>query len=185
MTSYIFRLRLIWQGLISQIYNFPGAAAGVDLDSDIIIELSEHPNCFGAKLTCAGIGKGLRIAAHTQTEEYHRRHGHFQVLPGFSDYLLPALVSGQTGCITGTGNIIPKLIVKLYNTAVKAIETNDPKLMQEAQRLQIVGQSFFVDSFCQYLLAYNWQQSRKQIGALSRLELEVRSTHSMLISTRD
>lgn len=40
------------------IYNFPGAAAGIDLDSDILIELSEHQNCMGAKLTCAGIGKG-------------------------------------------------------------------------------------------------------------------------------
>lgn len=74
-----------------------GAASGVDLDSDFLIELSEHPNCFGAKLTCAGIGKGGRLAAHTQSKEYLSRHGPFQVLPGFSDYLLPALVTGQTG----------------------------------------------------------------------------------------
>lgn len=120
------------------IYNFPGAASGVDLDSDLLIELSEHPNCFGAKLTCAGIGKGLRLAAHTQTKEYRARHGPFQVLPGFSEYLLPALVSGQTGCITGTGNVFPKLIVKLYNTSVKAIETCDSTLWQEARRLQLI-----------------------------------------------
>lgn len=74
-----------------------GAASGIDLDSDILIELSEHPNCMGAKLTCAGIGKGTRLAAHTQSKEYLSRHGAFHVLPGFSDYLLPALVTGQTG----------------------------------------------------------------------------------------
>lgn len=85
------------------IYNFPGAASGIDLSSDFLIELSELPNCFGAKLTCAGIGKGHRLAAHTQSEAYLARHAPFQVLPGFSDYLLPALVSRHTGSITGTG----------------------------------------------------------------------------------
>ena len=115
-----------------------GAASGIDLDSDILIELSDHPNCFGVKLTCANIGKGTRIAAHTQSKEYLSRHGPFQVLPGFSDYLLPALVSKQTGCITGTGNVIPKTIVKLYNTAVEAIKTCDPKLFAQAQELQVL-----------------------------------------------
>jgi dihydrodipicolinate synthase/N-acetylneuraminate lyase len=33
------------------IYNFPGAASGIDLDSDLLIELSDHPNCFGAKVS--------------------------------------------------------------------------------------------------------------------------------------
>ncbi len=92
------------------IYNFPGAAAGIDLNSDELIALSEHPNCLGAKvrfpsslndlfgaltaqLTCAMIGKGHRLAAHTQSEEYLSKHGarlksatvtgQFQVLPGF------------------------------------------------------------------------------------------------------
>lgn len=32
------------------IYNFPGAAAGIDLNSDELIALSEHPNCLGAKV---------------------------------------------------------------------------------------------------------------------------------------
>lgn len=56
------------------IYNFPGAAAGIDLSSDIIIKLSEHQNIVGVKLTCAGIGKGHRIAKHTKSAEYKKRH---------------------------------------------------------------------------------------------------------------
>jgi dihydrodipicolinate synthase/N-acetylneuraminate lyase len=32
------------------IYNYPGASAGIDLDSDLLIELSEHQNCCGAKV---------------------------------------------------------------------------------------------------------------------------------------
>lgn len=27
-----------------------GAASGIDFDSDFLIDLSEHPNCFGAKV---------------------------------------------------------------------------------------------------------------------------------------
>ncbi|KAL8279754.1 hypothetical protein RQP46_007849 [Phenoliferia psychrophenolica] len=118
------------------IYNFPGAASGIDLDSDFLEELSEHPNCFGAKLTCAGIGKGHRLAAYTQTPAYLARHGPFQVLPGFSDYLIPALVSRQTGCITGTGNVIPKTIVKLYKSATAALRSGNPADLQEALKIQ-------------------------------------------------
>jgi dihydrodipicolinate synthase/N-acetylneuraminate lyase len=118
------------------IYNFPGAASGIDLDSDFIIELSEHQNCFGVKvisprppvvrccldmsiwltigsasqLTCAGIGKGHRIAAHTQSKAYKARHSlPFVVLPGYSDYLLSAIISRQSGCITGTGTSSSRL----------------------------------------------------------------------------
>lgn len=91
------------------------------------------------QLTCAGIGKGIRIVRHTTSKAYLASHGPFQVLPGFSDYLLPALVSGHTGCITGTGNIIPKTMVALYNASLKWLETGDKKDLAEAQRLQDIG----------------------------------------------
>jgi dihydrodipicolinate synthase/N-acetylneuraminate lyase len=86
------------------IYNFPGAAAGIDLDSDFLIELSEHQNCFGAKLTCGSIGKTHRLTIHTRSAAYKARHPlPFVVMPGFSDLLLPSMVVGSAGCITGTG----------------------------------------------------------------------------------
>ncbi|KAJ7824670.1 dihydrodipicolinate synthase [Mycena olivaceomarginata] len=119
------------------IYNFPGAASGIDFDSDFLIDLAEHQNCFGAKLTCASVGKGQRLALHTQSEAYKARHPRpFFVLPGFSDILLPALVSHASGCITGTGNIIPKTIVKLYDTAVSALATGDAAQLAAARALQ-------------------------------------------------
>ncbi|KAK7202375.1 dihydrodipicolinate synthase [Myxozyma melibiosi] len=123
------------------IYNFPGAAAGIDLDSDTIIELSEHPNCFGVKLTCAGIGKGHRVVAHTSTSEYKARHPakqEFLVLPGFSDYLFPALTTGQHGCITGTGNVFPKLIVALFNAAQDYIAAPTPEKFVKVTSLQTI-----------------------------------------------
>ena len=40
----------------------------------------------------------------------------------------------MTGSITGTGNLIPKTIVKLYEVAVKALST-EPGLMKQAMEL--------------------------------------------------
>lgn len=121
------------------IYNFPGAASGIDLDSDFINELADLPNCCGVKLTCAGIGKGMRIANHVRSRSYRAKHGEqrpFIVLQGFVESLLPAMVARQDGCITGTGNLIPKTIVKLYDTIVTYLQTGELAKLQEAQELQ-------------------------------------------------
>lgn len=108
------------------------------------MELAEHKNCFGVKLTCAMIGKGHRLAVHVQSEQYLKTHGSrlqavseagFAILPGFSESLLPALVSRHTGCITGTGNIFPKTIRKLYDQAVKGLK-GDAAALTEAMSLQ-------------------------------------------------
>lgn len=55
------------------------------------------------QLTCGNVGKGTRLAAHTQSKEYLSRHEAFQVLPGFSDIMYPGMAVGMTGSITGTG----------------------------------------------------------------------------------
>ncbi|WVQ84667.1 hypothetical protein IAT38_006822 [Cryptococcus sp. DSM 104549] len=165
------------------IYNFPGAAAGIDLNSDEIIELANHPNCFGVKLTCAMIGKGHRIAAYTNSPEYLAKQGNFlksctvtgqfQVLPGFSESTLPALVSRHTGCITGTGNTIPKTIRKLWDASVAGLK-GDAKALAEAQELQdrvaeadwtivkagIQGTKYFLDHYVE-----------KGLGGSARLPL--------------
>lgn len=49
-----------------------------------------------------------------------------------------------TGVITGTGNIFPKLMVKLYETSVEAIKTGDLQKWAEAQRLQLIGEFGFI-----------------------------------------
>ncbi len=37
------------------IYNFPAVSNGINIDSDMLIELAEHPNIVGCKLT-DGVG---------------------------------------------------------------------------------------------------------------------------------
>ncbi|KAB8238489.1 dihydrodipicolinate synthase family protein [Aspergillus alliaceus] len=92
------------------IYNFPGASSGLDLTSDDILALSEHPNIIGVKLTCGNTGKLARVAAQAKPE--------FLTFGGSADFTLQTLVAGGAGIIGGTANLIPRscvYVMKLYN----------------------------------------------------------------------
>jgi len=97
------------------IYNYPGGANGVDLSSDVIVELAKHPNIVGVKLTCGNTGKLNRVAAATRKLSKAGRdvsNPEFLVLAGSADFTLPALVGGGHGILAGLGNIAPKACVK-------------------------------------------------------------------------
>ena len=92
------------------IYNFPGAAGGLDLSSDIIIKLSRHPNIVGVKLTCGNTGKLNRVASATRrmSKAYDPEHPEFIVLAGSADFLVQSLAGGGHGILAGLANIAPK-----------------------------------------------------------------------------
>lgn len=70
--------------------NFPAVAGGIDIDSDMLLELSQHPNIVGCKLTCGNVGKANRVAAVRPMTEYI-------VMGGKSDHFLPVLIGGGGG----------------------------------------------------------------------------------------
>lgn len=88
------------------IYNFPAPCGGLDLSSDTILELAEHENIVGVKLTCGNTGKLARIVAGTKGTSF-RTYG------GSADFTIQALAAGGHGVIAGTGNLAPRLCVKL------------------------------------------------------------------------
>lgn len=92
------------------IYNYPGASQGLDLTSDTIINLSEHPNIIGCKLTCGNTGKLNRIVAATKDKG-------FQVFGGSADFIVQTVVGGGSGTIAGMANVSPVACVKLFNLA--------------------------------------------------------------------
>ncbi|PGH15691.1 hypothetical protein AJ79_02285 [Helicocarpus griseus UAMH5409] len=104
------------------IYNYPGVAAGLDVNSEMLDILGPHKNIIAVKLTCGGIAKVTRVAARFDTSE-------FCALAGQSDWLVPALSVGGTGCVTGVANLFPKTCVELYNLYQSG-------KVKEAQRLQ-------------------------------------------------
>lgn len=84
------------------IYNFPIVVAGLDVNSEMLDILGGHPNIVAVKLTCGGIAKVARVKARYEPAE-------FTALAGQSDWLIPALAVGGTGCITGVANLYPKV----------------------------------------------------------------------------
>ncbi|BGP39850.1 hypothetical protein JCM10450v2_003823 [Rhodotorula kratochvilovae] len=95
------------------VYNFPGASAGIDIDSDLMTEIAAgSKNIIGTKLTCGSVGKLSRLT--TLRED-------FAVLGGFVDFLAPSLFIGAAGGITGLANIFPKTCLKLYRDTVASL----------------------------------------------------------------
>ncbi|KAH8880520.1 dihydrodipicolinate synthase [Thozetella sp. PMI_491] len=90
------------------VYNFPGVTAGVDLDSDQLSALASHPNISAVKLTCGNVGKAIRLTSKFEPQ-------HFGVYGGSSDYLLPTLHAGGSGCVTGMGNVFPRSTSRVFD----------------------------------------------------------------------
>ena len=90
------------------IYNFPTVTSGVDLDSDILAALAQHPNIVAVKLTCGNVGKAVRLTSRFSPAQ-------FSVYGGSSDFLFPTLEAGGVGCVTGMGNVFPKATARVYD----------------------------------------------------------------------
>lgn len=121
------------------LYNFPGAAGGLDLSSDEMIALGGgHPNIVGAKFTCGNTGKLGRVAAalggggRRDGPPCSSRDG-FLCFAGSGDFLLPALTVGAVGVIGGIANVAPRAVVKLYEAF------RDGRLDEAREIQEIVG----------------------------------------------
>ena len=89
------------------IYNFPGAVSGLDINSDQILLLSQHPNIVGVKLTCGNTGKLARVVASAKSD--------FLTMGGSADFILQTLVVGGHGVIAGLANLAPSASVKVMD----------------------------------------------------------------------
>lgn len=113
------------------VYNYPGAVAGIDLDSDTIVQLAQHPNIVGCKLTCGNTGKLNRVAAATGALTLADPGSGYMCMGGSADFILPMLVSGGSGVIGGLANVVPKACVEIF----RLFESGH---MAKAQRMQEV-----------------------------------------------
>lgn len=113
------------------IYNYPGAVSGMDLNSDVIIDLAQHPNIVGCKLTCGNTGKLNRIAAATRAATVSEPGSGFMCMGGSVDFTLQTLIGGGSGIIGGMANIAPKACVRL-------IELFEAGKYTEARKLQAI-----------------------------------------------
>ncbi|TPX10428.1 uncharacterized protein E0L32_008647 [Thyridium curvatum] len=97
------------------LYNYPGAVAGIDMDSDLIIKLAEHPNIIGTKFTCGNTGKLTRVALATDAKTPGSKGSGYMAFGGICDFTVQTLASGGSGIIAGGANVMPKLCVRVWN----------------------------------------------------------------------
>ncbi|KAK9473935.1 uncharacterized protein V1510DRAFT_413099 [Dipodascopsis tothii] len=100
------------------IYNFPGVVAGLDLDSDLLISLSQHKNIIGTKFTCGNTGKLARVTlamnAYSPLSGAVPTRESYYAFAGMADFLVQGLAMGGCGVISGAANLIPRSIVRVY-----------------------------------------------------------------------
>lgn len=95
------------------VYSFPAVVAGIDMDSDLIISVSQHPNVVGTKFTCGDTGKLARVANAMNALTIHAKNSGYVCYGGLADFALMALVAGGSGFITGGANVMPKACAQL------------------------------------------------------------------------
>jgi dihydrodipicolinate synthase/N-acetylneuraminate lyase len=100
---------------------FPGVTSGIDLSSDDLAALAQHPNIIATKLTCGNVGKAVRVTSKFTPEQ-------FSVYGGSSDFLFPTLEAGGVGCVTGMGNVFPKSTARVYDLWVSGKKDEARKL---------------------------------------------------------
>ncbi|KAF2684969.1 aldolase [Lentithecium fluviatile CBS 122367] len=119
------------------IYNYPGAVAGIDIDSDLLTTLAQHPNIVGTKFTCGNVGKVARVAAAAKASTAEgRTEGEYYCFSGVADLIAPALAVGACGAIVGAANVFPKTCVELFDLCV---EGGDGRKIRDLQALLAEG----------------------------------------------
>ncbi|KAJ5817073.1 Aldolase-type TIM barrel [Penicillium robsamsonii] len=135
------------------IYNFPAVQSGLDLSSDDILALAEHPNIIGCKFTCGNTGKLARVAAAKPD---------FLNFGGSADFTLQTLIAGGVGIIGGLANIIPR-------SCVRVMELYRDGKIEEAQKLQaIVARADWVAIQGGFIAVKQALQSYRGYGGLPR-----------------
>lgn len=113
------------------LYNYPGAVAGIDMDSDFIIRVAKHRNIVGTKFTCGNTGKLTRVASATDACTPKKKGSGFMAFGGMADFTVQTCVSGGSGIVSGGANVMPKIVVKVWNLGAEG-------KMEEAMKLQEV-----------------------------------------------
>lgn len=98
------------------LYNYPGAVSGIDMDSDFLIKLAQHPKIVGTKFTCGNTGKLTRVALATNAKTPSSEGSGYMAFGGMCDFTVQTLASGGSGIIAGGANVMPKLCAKVWNT---------------------------------------------------------------------
>lgn len=150
------------------LYNNPGKTTN-NISTSLLEKLAKIDNIVGIKNTSMNF---------SQTVEFiniARQIGNFKVLCGIDYYIYATLAYGGAGCVAGTADVAPKLVVDIYNKFV----AGDYKGALEAQfKLIPLRKAYNYGSFpvvmkeCLNLMGMNIGNPIKPIGNCTDDEIE-------------
>ncbi|MCL4426462.1 MAG: dihydrodipicolinate synthase family protein [Firmicutes bacterium] len=110
------------------LYNIPGNAKN-DLKPGLVRRLAErHPNVIGIKDSSKD---------QNRLQEYIKLlPGSFTAFVGTDSLVLPALVMGAKGAVTGVGNVFPEVMVELYSAYSAGDLTRARELQYRVMRIR-------------------------------------------------
>lgn len=115
------------------IYNFP-ARTGCDIDAALVAKLVQHcPNFVGIKDT-------VDCSSHTRTivRTIAPIRPDFSVLAGYDEYLVPNLMNGGAGVLSGLNNVVPELFAQIVTAYEKNNLSEVTALHKEIGRLSAI-----------------------------------------------
>lgn len=118
------------------LYNNPDKT-GVNMSAGLIEQLADIKNIVGAKDTSGDM---------TLTSEYIRRTRDkgFSIMAGRDTMILATLVYGGTGCVAGTANIVPEIVVEIYD---KFMAGDLAGSLDAQYRLSLIRNAYNLGSF--------------------------------------
>ncbi|KAH7000812.1 hypothetical protein EDB80DRAFT_687385 [Ilyonectria destructans] len=130
-TIYDFYMKVAAESPLPVIlYSFPAVSSGITMNSDLLIRISKgHPNIVGTKFTCGDTGKLARVARAMDAMTPSQPEKSYWAAAGLADFTLQALTVGASGVIAGGANILPKMIIKVFELYTEG-------QFQEATQLQ-------------------------------------------------
>src|SRR5215470_2227498 len=97
------------------LYNNPSTCGGVKIDVDTVARLAEIPNIAAIKDSSGDL---------QNTNEYLRVvPERFSVLQGRDTLIYQSLIFGARGAVPATGNVAPRLLVDIYEAAMRGDHT--------------------------------------------------------------
>lgn len=88
------------------LYNNPGKV-GYSLSVSLVVRLSQYPNIVGIKDSSGNVHLTAEYIRRTENEE-------FKVMAGRDALILGSLVYGAVGAVASTANVVPELVVSIY-----------------------------------------------------------------------
>ncbi|KIX95191.1 uncharacterized protein Z520_09107 [Fonsecaea multimorphosa CBS 102226] len=102
------------------VYSYPAVVSDINLSSDQIIAISQHPNIVGTKFTCGDTGKLARVARAMSACNGGNSPSYWAV-GGLADFILQAMLVGGSGVIAGTANLFPKVCIEVFRLTEKGM----------------------------------------------------------------